>query len=75
MKQNDSINHPPHYTYGQIEVIDYIEQVASIYPSRQAPSVANVIKYISRAPLKGGIEDLKKARFYLNRLIEMEESR
>ena len=75
MKQNDSINHPTHYTYGQIEVIDYIEQVASIYPSRHAPSVANVIKYISRAPLKGGIEDLKKARFYLNRLIEMEESR
>ncbi len=69
----DKVNQPSHYTYGEIETIDYIEQVATIYPSKQAPAVGNVIKYISRAPLKNGIEDLKKAQFYLNRLIEFEE--
>jgi len=75
IKQNDPVNQPNHYTYGEIETIDYIEQVAEIYPSKQAVSVGNVIKYISRAPLKNGLEDLKKAQFYLNRVIELEEQK
>ncbi len=71
---NDPVNQPNHYTYGEIETIDYIEQVASIYPSKQAPHVANVIKYISRAPLKNGLQDLEKAQFYLNRLVELADN-
>ena len=64
------VEHPSHYTAGKVEVIDYIEQVAANYYSAEAPLVGNVIKYVSRAPLKGKkLEDLKKAQWYLNRLI------
>ena len=68
----DPVNHPEHYTYGQIETIDYMMQVATLYPGHQAVLVGNVIKYISRAPLKGDKEkDLKKAQWYLNKLVEV----
>lgn len=64
------VDHPHHYNAGKVEVIDYIEQVAAFYPNVEAPLIGNVIKYVSRAPLKGKkLEDLKKAQWYLNRLI------
>ena len=67
----DPINKPEHYNYGKTETIDYIMQVATLYPGHQAVLVGNVIKYISRAPLKGDKEkDLKKAQWYLNKLLE-----
>lgn len=69
--QEDAVNHPEHYNYGKTETIDYIMQVATLYPGHQAVLVGNVIKYISRAPLKGDKEkDLKKAQWYLNKLLE-----
>lgn len=72
----DAVNHPSHYTAGKVEVIDYIEQVCAHYLGAEAPHVANAIKYISRAPLKGKkLEDLKKARWYLDRLISSLETR
>lgn len=64
----DNINHPSHYTQGNIEVIDYIED------KRFGYHLGNVIKYISRAGLKESsskIEDLKKAQWYLNRYIKL----
>lgn len=64
---------PSHYKYGDIEVIDYIDQVCKLYDGEQASYVANVIKYVSRSPLKNGVEDLRKARWYLDRLIEKTE--
>ena len=67
----DSVNKPLHYNYGKVETIDYIMQVCALYPGHQAALVANVIKYVSRAPMKGDKEkDLKKAQWYLNRLID-----
>ena len=67
----DPVNHPSHYNAGKVEVIDYIEQVCASYPGKEAPLVGNVIKYVSRAPLKEKkLEDLKKARWYLDRLIK-----
>ena len=67
----DSVNKPLHYNYGKVETIDYIMQVCALYPGHQAALVANVIKYVSRAPLKGDKEkDLKKAQWYLNKLID-----
>lgn len=70
----DAIN-PSHYKQGDIEVIDYIDQVADSYEGKQAVYVGNVIKYVSRAPHKNGIEDLRKASWYLQRLInDMEAS-
>lgn len=64
---------PSHYKYGDIEVIDYIDQVCRLYDGEQASYVANVIKYVSRSPLKNGVEDLRKARWYLDRLIDKSE--
>lgn len=60
-----TVNHPPHYTAGGIETIDFIEAKGLDY------HLANVIKYVSRAGKKGDmLEDLKKAQWYLNRRIE-----
>ena len=66
----DKINHPSHYTYGEIEVIEFIEQVTTDYKPELAFAIGNAIKYISRANRKNGKEDLDKARWYLNRAFE-----
>ncbi len=66
----DVVNKPKHYTYGDIEVIDYIEQVTKNYKPELAFAIGNAIKYISRANHKNGKEDLDKARWYLNRAFE-----
>ncbi|MEN2040059.1 DUF3310 domain-containing protein [Staphylococcus epidermidis] len=67
---DDKINHPSHYTYGEIEVINFIEQVTKDYKPELAFAIGNAIKYISRANRKNGKEDLDKARWYLNRAFE-----
>ena len=60
----DNIDHPAHYTQGKIEVIDVIED------AKLGFCVGNAIKYILRADHKGNrLEDLKKARWYLDREI------
>ncbi|EAG7450108.1 DUF3310 domain-containing protein [Listeria monocytogenes] len=68
---SDNINNPSHYTAGGIETLDYIKAKVSDYPSY---TVGNILKYVSRYEHKNGIEDLKKAQFYLNDLIEWMES-
>lgn len=64
----DNVNHPNHYTQGKYEVIDYIEDKLS-KEELQGYCVGNVLKYVSRFKHKNGLEDLKKAEWYLNRLI------
>ena len=72
----DNVNSPKHYTNGAIEVIDYIDQVVEGYKPQQAFYVANVIKYVSRSPYKGQeVEDLKKAKWYLDRLIDITDKK
>ncbi|EAC5771201.1 DUF3310 domain-containing protein [Listeria monocytogenes] len=68
---NDNVNNPAHYTAGGIETLDYIKAKVKDYPSYV---VGNILKYVSRYEHKNGIEDLKKAQFYLNDLIEWMES-
>ena len=70
MTLDDKVNHPSHYTYGDIEVVDFIEQVTKDYKPELAIAIGNAIKYISRANRKNGKEDLDKARWYLNRAFE-----
>ena len=66
--ENDNVNHPLHYTRGSIECIDAIE--ASMPPAEfRGAMKANIIKYLWRYEHKNGLEDLKKARFYLERMI------
>lgn len=67
---DDKVSHPTHYTYGNIEIIDFIEQVTKDYKPELAFAIGNAIKYISRANRKNGKEDLDKARWYLNRAFE-----
>lgn len=64
----DNVNHPNHYTQGKYEVIDYIEDKLN-KEELQGYCVGNVLKYVSRFKHKNGLEDLKKAEWYLNRLI------
>lgn len=66
----DIINKAGHYNYGEIEVIDFIEQVIEHYPSVVANSIANVIKYVARAPHKNNVQDLEKAQYYIKRAID-----
>lgn len=64
----DMVNHPDHYTSGKIEVIDIMEDQLS--PEEYRGYIkGQVIKYITRESHKNGLEDLKKAQWYLNRLI------
>lgn len=58
----DAVN-PSHYRMGHIEPIDFIESWQMDYKE------GNIVKYLTRYKYKNGIEDLKKARWYLNRLI------
>ena len=64
----DMVNSPDHYTAGGIETIDFIEAKGLGY------NLGNAVKYISRSPYKGKfLEDLKKAVWYLQREIAIEE--
>lgn len=67
-EDNDNVNHPKHYNVGNIEVIHYIEDKLS-YEEFTGYLTGNIIKYISRYKHKNGLEDLKKAQWYLNYLI------
>lgn len=70
--KDDKVNHPNHYTFGNIEVIDYIRD--KMTPDEfQGYCMGNILKYISRHKHKNGVEDLKKAQVYLGWLIESEE--
>jgi hypothetical protein len=69
---SDNVKHPDHYTSGGIECIDAIR--ASLGSKEFADYCkGNVIKYVWRYRLKGGVEDLRKARVYLGWMIEAEE--
>ena len=65
----DNVNHPQHYCQGEIECIDCIRAATVNKIGIEAICVANVIKYLFRYEAKNGLEDVKKAAWYVNRLI------
>ena len=66
--EDAAVNHPAHYTKGGIEVYDFIKAKGLSY------ELGNVVKYVSRAEYKANkLEDLKKARWYLDAAIKNEE--
>jgi len=67
--KKDLVNHPPHYNKGKVECIDAIESAVSDLHGIEAVCTANAIKYLYRWKAKDGVESLKKARWYLDRLI------
>ncbi|MGE9926811.1 DUF3310 domain-containing protein [Megasphaera elsdenii] len=75
-KKHDPVSHPSHYCAGGIETIDIVK--AKMPPERFRGFLqGNVIKYVTRAEFKGKqLEDLKKAAWYLERLItELEKDK
>lgn len=66
---SDQVNHPSHYNVGAIEVIDAIEAWQLGFHE------GNAVKYLARAKHKGDeLQDLRKAKWYLDRLIENKEA-
>ena len=73
-QSEDLVNHPSHYqTKSGLETIQVIEAFTDGLEGIEAVCTANVIKYICRWKKKNGLQDLKKAQWYLNKLIEKEE--
>ena len=71
----DNVNNPSHYNTGSIESIQYIESFLSQEEYRGFLR-GNISKYLHRYNYKGKpLEDLKKAQWYLNRLIELEDKK
>ena len=70
----DNVNHPAHYqTKSGLETIDVIDAFTEGLEGIEAVCTGNAIKYLCRWKKKNGLEDLKKARWYINKLIETME--
>lgn len=72
-KVSDNVNHPSHYTQGGIECIEAIKAAIGHLQGYEAACVYNIMKYVWRFDFKNGVEDLKKARRFLDDLIKMRE--
>lgn len=70
LRKNDNVNHPAHYTQGGIECIDALKAASVGKTGIEAICVGNVIKYLWRYEEKNGLEDVEKAKWYLERLLE-----
>ena len=70
VEKPDMVNSPEHYTQGNIECIDAIAEVVKHLDGMEAMCTGNAIKYLWRWRHKNGIEDLKKAQWYIQRMID-----
>lgn len=72
--KKDNIN-PNHYKFGDMEAMPFIDAVTEFgeFQPVETPHVKDAIKYIIRYPRKNGLEDLKKAQWFINHLIEVRE--
>lgn len=66
----DKVNHPSHYNQNGMEVWDVIKAFTSNLSGAEAFYAGNAIKYILRWDKKNGIEDLEKAKVYIDKIIE-----
>ena len=69
------VSHPDHYKSGRYEVIDIIDEFTKDLSGTEAVCTANAIKYILRWKKKNGIQDVKKAIWYLQHMVDKEEER
>lgn len=67
-----AVDHPAHYTSGSVETIDHIRDMLTD-EGFEGYLVGNILKYMARYRHKGGAEDLRKASWYLARLVELKE--
>ena len=76
---SNKVDHPEHYNFGKMETLDLIDNFST--PEEYDGFLkGNIIKYLHRYNFKNGLEDLEKAQWYLNKLIDvfkerMEESK
>lgn len=76
LKPHDVVNHPMHYkTANGLETIDVIEAFTEDLVGIEATDTGNIIKYICRWKKKNGLQDLKKAEWYLKHLIKHVEEK
>lgn len=68
MTDKDMVNHPPHYTQGGVECIDAIKAATEGLNGFEGYCTGNAIKYLWRWKHKSGVEDLKKADWYIRKL-------
>jgi hypothetical protein len=68
--QEDVVNHPTHYTHGTYECIDVMEDCFG-KEAVQHFCLLNAFKYLWRTNHKNGLEDIKKARWYLDKYLQL----
>ena len=73
-KLGDPVNHPSHYETGKFESIDVMVETQGI-EAVQNFCICNAFKYIYRHRFKNGVEDIKKAIWYLNKYVELEDAK
>lgn len=71
--ENDPVKHPNHYCYGKFECVEVIRELTAGAPGPEGFLLGNVIKYLWRYRRKNGAEDLRKARRYIEMLLQMYE--
>ena len=69
-EEHDNVNSPSHYQ-GKVECIDCIESATTGLNGIEAFCTGNAIKYLYRWKKKNGIEDLKKAKWYIDKIISV----
>lgn len=72
---SEKVDHPSHYNAGKVECIDGIEAATSGLTGIEAFCTGNAIKYLWRWKHKNGVEDLKKAKWYIDRLLKHAEEK
>lgn len=70
--RQDEVNNPPHYTAGGIEAIDGIAAATVGLEGIEAVCTGNALKYLWRWKKKNGVQDLQKAKWYIEKLIEVQ---
>lgn len=70
----DNVQHPAQYTGGSIECIDAMAETQGVEAVKNF-CICNSFKYLWRHGKKNGVEDVKKAAWYLNKFIELEEKK
>ena len=70
----NKVDHPEHYNFGKMETLDLIDNFST--PEEYDGFLkGNIIKYLHRYNFKNGLEDLEKAQWYLNKLIDVFKER
>lgn len=70
--ERDNVNHPKHYETGKFECIDVMVETQGV-DAVKSFCLCNAFKYIYRTSRKNGLEDVKKALWYLEKYVELEE--